>query len=100
MGPPGGARSVISGRMQSRFNCINCTAPAEETMKRIFGIMINQKLIDFDESFKSLGDAMTNSTISLYMSCAEKFLPTPSKPVYLFNLRDVAKVFAGVLQVN
>jgi len=100
MGPPGGARSQISERLQSRFNCINCTAPSDDTMKRIFGIMINQKLMDFDESFKSLGDQLTVSTITLYLNVAERFLPTPSKPVYLFNLRDVAKVFAGVLQVN
>ena len=44
MGPPGGGRMVISRRLQSRFNLINMTFPAESQIKRIFGSMINQKL--------------------------------------------------------
>ena len=44
MGPPGGGRMVISPRLQSRFNLINMTFPAQPQIKRIFGSMINQKL--------------------------------------------------------
>merc|ERR1719502_2468599 len=56
--------------------------------------------MDFDESFKSLGELITGSTIQLYQRVAAKFLPTPTRPIYLFNLRDVGKVFEGVLQIN
>eukprot|EP00656_Telonema_subtile_P031899 TRINITY_DN3494_c0_g2_i1.p1 TRINITY_DN3494_c0_g2~~TRINITY_DN3494_c0_g2_i1.p1 ORF type:complete len:4527 (-),score=1335.50 TRINITY_DN3494_c0_g2_i1:103-13683(-) len=100
MGPPGGSRAVISERIQSKFNLINVTAPSDDTMRRIFGVMINQKLLDFDESFKSLGEQITTCTISLYQRVAEKFLPTPTRPIYLFNLRDVGKVFEGMLCIN
>lgn len=92
MGPPGGGRTVISKRLQSRFNLINMTFPSESEINRIFGSMINQKLNEFDEEFKPLGDMMTKATIQVYESVIIKFLPTPTKIHYLFNLRDISKV--------
>ena len=92
MGPPGGGRTVISRRLQSRFNLINMTFPQENEVVRIFGSMINQKLQDFEDEFKSLGDLMTKATIQVYESVIQKFLPTPTKIHYLFNLRDISKV--------
>lgn len=59
MGPPGGGRNVISRRLQSRFNLINMTFPQESQIKRIFGTLITQKLQDFDEEVKPLGEMMT-----------------------------------------
>jgi dynein heavy chain len=65
MGPPGGGRMVISKRLQSRFNLINMTFPQESQIKRIFGTMINQKLQDFEEDVKALGDIMTQVCLTL-----------------------------------
>jgi dynein heavy chain len=56
MGPPGGGRTEISARLQSRFNLINVTFPSESQVKRIYGTLINQKLVDFEEDIKSLGN--------------------------------------------
>jgi len=100
MGPPGGGRTVISKRLQSRFNLINMTFPSESEINRIFGSMINQKLAEFDDEFKSLGDMMTKATIQVYESVIVKFLPTPTKIHYLFNLRDISKVFQGLLRCD
>ena len=41
---------------------------------------------------KPLGDLMTAATLDVYNRCASELLPTPDKPHYLFNLRDIAKV--------
>ena len=54
--------------------------------------MINQKLQDFEEDVKPIGDVITQATIEVYGSVCEKFLPTPAKIHYLFNLRDISKV--------
>ena len=54
--------------------------------------MINQKLQDFEEEVKPIGDIMTQATIELYNSIVQRFLPTPTKIHYLFNLRDISKV--------
>lgn len=36
----------------------------------------------------------------VYQASTETFLPTPVKSHYLFNMRDVAKVIEGVMQVR
>jgi dynein heavy chain, axonemal len=100
MGPPGGGRTVISRRLQSRFNLINMTFPSETEVIRIFGSMINQKLIDFEDEFRTYGDIMTKATINIYESVIGRFLPTPTKIHYLFNLRDISKVFQGLLRCD
>lgn len=64
----------------------------ESQIKRIFGTMINQKLQDFEEEVKPIGDVMTQATIEIYNAVVARFLPTPAKIHYLFNLRDISKV--------
>uniref|UniRef100_A0A2K6FUH7 Dynein axonemal heavy chain 2 n=1 Tax=Propithecus coquereli TaxID=379532 RepID=A0A2K6FUH7_PROCO len=100
MGPPGGGRTVISPRLQSRFNIINMTFPTESQVTRIFGTMINQKLQDFEEEVKPIGNVVTEATLDVYNTVVQRFLPTPAKIHYLFNLRDISKVFQGMLRAN
>jgi dynein heavy chain len=100
MGPPGGGRQVISRRLQGRFNLLNMTFPHESQIKRIFGTMINQKLQDFEEDVKPIGDIMTQATVEIYEMISTRMLPTPTKIHYLFNLRDISKVFQGLLRAH
>ena len=100
MGPPGGGRQVISRPFQSRFNLINMTFPHESQIRRIFGTMINQKLQDFEEDVKPIGDVMTQATVEIYDMISTRMLPTPTKIHYLFNLRDISKVFQGLLRAH
>ncbi|XP_014680873.1 PREDICTED: dynein heavy chain 2, axonemal-like [Priapulus caudatus] len=100
MGPPGGGRTIISKRLQSRFNLINMTFPHESQIKRIFGSMITQKLQDFEEDVKPIAEVMTQATIDMYNLIVARMLPTPTKIHYLFNLRDISKVFQGLLRAH
>ncbi|XP_069776188.1 dynein axonemal heavy chain 2 isoform X2 [Narcine bancroftii] len=100
MGPPGGGRTVISPRLLSRFNLINMTFPVTSQIKRIFSTMINQKLQDFEEQLKPIGNIVTEATIELYNEVVQRFLPTPTRIHYLFNLRDISKIFQGMLRVH
>lgn len=100
MGPPGGGRTQISRRLQSKFNLINMTFPSDSQIKRIFGTMISQKLQDFEEEVKPIGDTVTQATLEVYQAVVAKFLPTPTKIHYLFNLRDISKIFQGMLRAH
>ncbi|XP_063786889.1 dynein axonemal heavy chain 2 [Pseudophryne corroboree] len=100
MGPPGGGRTAISDRLKSRFNLINMTFPSESQIHRIFGTMMSQKLQDFEEEVKPVGDVITQATVELYNGVTQRFLPTPAKIHYLFNLRDISKVFQGMLRAH
>ncbi|KAM6908918.1 dynein axonemal heavy chain 2 [Xenentodon cancila] len=100
MGPPGGGRNQICARFQSRFNLINMTFPDESQIKCIYSTMINQKLQRFKEDVKPIGDILTQATLKLYYAVKASFLPTPAKIHYLFNLRDISKVFQGLLRAH
>ncbi|GBG32973.1 Dynein heavy chain 2, axonemal [Hondaea fermentalgiana] len=97
MGPPGGGRSVISGRLQSRFNLINFTPPKSRDMERIFASILVPKLSDFDEEVKGMGETLAKATVQLYFAVSKTFLPTPAKSHYLFNMRDVSRITQGLL---
>lgn len=100
MGPPGGGRTEISMRLQSRFSTINMTFPGDSTLKRIFGTIISQRLQNFNETVKPLGESVTVATLDIYNSVSATMLPTPAKIHYLFNLRDISKVFQGMYRAH
>lgn len=100
MGPPGGGRNVISERLLSIFNVINITFPDETNILRIYGTMLGQHLFDFNEVVKIAGREITETTIDLYNNVTTKMLPTPTKIHYLFNLRDISRIFQGLLRAH
>jgi dynein heavy chain, axonemal len=62
--------------------------------------MISERLAEFDDEFKHLPDILTTATIEMYETIVQKFLPTPTKIYYLFNLRDISKIFQGLLRAE
>ena len=107
MGPPGGGRSVISKRFQSRFHVINFAAPEQAELRRIFECILSSRVLAtnsddpaFDDEIKSMCSNVVLSTVGLYKMVTESFLPTPTKPVYIFNMRDMSKVIEGMLRAK
>ncbi|XP_025195967.1 dynein heavy chain 2, axonemal [Melanaphis sacchari] len=100
MGPPGSGRSTISNRLLSCFSVINLTFPEEAQISNIYMSMLSQHLKSFVEHIRNLRNGLTNMTINLYKSVVANLLPTPAKMHYLFNLRDISKVFQGLLRSN
>jgi dynein heavy chain, axonemal len=100
MGKPGGGRSEISKRLQSKFHIVNYTIPTESQMKKIFETIAAFKFQIFDEEIKVLSEAMAMATINLFNIVQLNFLPTPAKSHYVFNMRDISKVFQGLYQAD
>jgi dynein heavy chain, axonemal len=100
MGPPGGGRNPITQRMVRHFNVINYTPMDDESMRIIFETILTNFCLPFPDAIKALVPAVTTSTIAVYNTIADQLLPTPAKPHYTFNLRDLGKVFQGMLMAD
>lgn len=100
MGKPGGGRSEISQRLLSQFHLINYTIPSENNMKRIFQTIVEMKLGTFYEEIRTQCEPLALATIALYNNLTEVFLPTPAKSHYVFNMRDISKVFQGMYMIE
>lgn len=100
MGKPGGGRAEISNRILSKFHLINYTVPSEQNMMRIFEKIASLKFVTFDEEIKNMSGPLAQATINIFNTVQQEFLPTPAKSHYVFNMRDVSKVFQGLYQAD
>lgn len=48
----------------------------------------------------SYGNDLVKSSITVYNTVINQLLPTPTKCHYSFNLRDLSKVFQGMLMAD
>ncbi|XP_048576009.1 dynein axonemal heavy chain 3 isoform X2 [Nematostella vectensis] len=100
MGPPGGGRNDITGRFVRHANVISIDSFDDNTMNKIFTSIADWHFAKgFDATFQRLGKIVVMATMQVYKSAVDKFLPTPSKSHYVFNLRDFARVMFGTLLV-
>lgn len=98
MGPPGGGRTKITQRYIRHFNVLNFINFNDESLARVFGTILDWRLSQgFPGPVKQLSAQTVSATIDVYNSIAANLLPTPAKSHYTFNLRDLSKVFQGVL---
>jgi dynein heavy chain len=68
-------------------------------MRKIFSTIFNWWSRQNDYLL-SLSDKLVMASIEVYKTVCASLLPTPSKSHYTFNLRDLSKVFQGVLMVE
>ncbi|KZC13452.1 Dynein heavy chain 10, axonemal [Dufourea novaeangliae] len=98
MGKPGGGRNEVDPRFISMFSVYNVTIPSEETLNYIYTSILNGHLEIFDEDVQTISDILVPITLELYQVVTTELLPTPSKFHYLFNMRDLSRIVAGLLQ--
>lgn len=96
MGKPGGGRATLTPRIVSKFHLINFTNPNEKQMRKIYDTIFITKFFQFGDDIKFLQDSLALATINIFNSCMSDFLPTPKKTHYIYNMRDISKVFQGL----
>ncbi len=92
----------MSPRFVRHFNMLALPTPSDDSMQRIFWSIMKGFLESgsFSEDIQSLGKKMVNASVELYNRICRELLPTPMKSHYTFNLRDLSKVFQGIVQVK
>jgi len=97
MAPPGGGRSAVDPRFIALFNVFAITFPADDSLHLIYSSMLMAHVNQFSSGVQDVCRKLTPLTIRLYKELVEKLPPTPSKFHYVFNLRDLSRVYEGLL---
>jgi dynein heavy chain len=100
MAPPGGGRNEVTPRLLRHYNIVWLMQLSEESMRQIFTAILEGFLQCEQPSLASTAAPMVASAVGIYKRVEVEMLPTPAKSHYTFNLRDLSKVFQGVLMVK
>jgi dynein heavy chain len=101
MCPPGGGRNTITARYPRHFTIIGVTPFDDDSMARIFLTIVSFWMEKGAAGgVNALKGAAVNATIEVYNAVIKTLLPTPTKSHYLFNLRDISKVFGGMMKAT
>lgn len=102
MGPPGGGRALLTSRFIRHFMVLGCSEPDEKGLKRIFTNLMTWFLAkkSIDPDFHQVFNMAVDASIDLYLKVNENLKAVPSKPHYLFNLRDLSRVIQGIQIIN
>ena len=104
--PPIGGRNVVTMRYLRHFNLIYVEPFDNDSLFKIFGSILEWYFINLPQSLPKsitgLKDNIVNSTIELYskVQTSKELLPTPAKSHYIYNLRDLSKVFQGITKAS
>jgi dynein heavy chain len=101
LGPPGGGRNPVTPRFLRHFNHIAFPDLSDASLKRIFTEILNCHLKEyFPPTLFDIATPVVDATVHVYNECLKVLLPTPAKSHYTFNLRDLAKIFQGMMMAD
>jgi len=93
----------ISKRYFRHYNILYSDQYSNATLSSMFSSILNWKLKDgYSQEITDLSMKICETTILLFNMLQKEsdLRPIPSKPHYTYNLRDVGKVFQGLLFAN
>ncbi|XP_023309976.1 dynein heavy chain 1, axonemal-like [Anoplophora glabripennis] len=96
MGPPGGGRNPVTARLLRHFHFLTFLEMEEDSTRKIFGTILHS-WISRAGGLVNYYEAVLSSTLVVYVTILRELLPTPAKTHYTFNLRDLSKIFQGIL---
>ena len=99
MNTPGGGKNDIPNRLKRHFAIFNVPLPSVAAINNIFGQLVAGRFSSdvFSAEVVETAGKLVPITIDLWNKVQAKMLPTPAKFHYLFNMRELSKVFQGVI---
>ncbi|XP_050552039.1 dynein axonemal heavy chain 1 isoform X2 [Spodoptera frugiperda] len=102
MGPPGGGRNPVTMRLMRHFHYISFTEMEYSSKYGIFDTILKSWTRNFDptKAINLKEGPFLKASLDIFSALVEELLPTPTKSHYTFNLRDLSKVFQGILMMD
>ncbi|KAJ6635868.1 Dynein axonemal heavy chain 10 [Pseudolycoriella hygida] len=130
MGVAGGGRNEVDTRFISQFSVFNVHFPHDSTVQHIYSSILRGHVNDYEPEIKETADTLIEMTLKVFkvftkdfvnkkrpldwrngggefnMQTATSFIviaelpPTPSKFHYIFNLKDLSRICAGMLLID
>jgi dynein heavy chain len=75
----------------------NITFPSEESLYHIYNSILEGHTKPFNNEIKETVPKITKMTLALYTLIVRDLPPTPSKFHYIFNLRDLSRIYNGMV---
>ncbi|NXP52612.1 DYH17 protein, partial [Heliornis fulica] len=98
MNPTAGS-FTIDARLQRHFCVFAVSFPGQEALLSMYSTILTQHLAQhrMPPDVQNLQPQLVAAALALHQKVASTFLPTAIKFHYLFNLRDLSRVFQGLL---
>ena len=92
---------ALTQRFTRHFNVINMHTPSEAALIAIYSSILSgfSETKPFYNWIKESMTGIISSTVDLYTKIGKELTAIPSKFHYNYNLRDVSKVFEGMLLI-
>jgi dynein heavy chain, axonemal len=99
MNLPGAGRTDIPNRLKRHFCIFYMPAPSEASITGVFGQLVAGHFTSEKCAAAVVAAAprLVPATMHLWNAAQGKLLPTPAKLHYSFTLRDMSKVFQGIM---